>query len=66
MFVFWVGRQSGGTLSRGDNRIKESDIEIKGDGMSPEASTPVLTLLPGTVHTPETLFTHRAQKRPGL
>lgn len=34
-------------------------------GASPEASTPVLTPLPGTLRTLETLFTQQPLKRPG-
>lgn len=53
----------------GDNRIKEPDIEKGerrwrwgagvGSSASPEASTPVLTPLPGTLRTLETLFTQQ-------
>lgn len=47
---------------REDNRIKQLAIE-KGGGVSLELST-VLALLPGMLHTPETLFTQ--QPRRGL
>lgn len=48
----------GGVKEKKDNRIKQPDIE-KGDGASLEASTPMLTPLPGTLHTLETLFTQQ-------
>lgn len=48
----------GGGKEKEDNRIKQPDIE-KGDGASLEASTPMLTPLPGTLHTLETLFTQQ-------
>lgn len=53
--VVWGG---GGGKEKEDNRIKQPDIE-KGDGASLEASTPMLTPLPGTLHTLETLFTQQ-------
>lgn len=47
-----------GGVKKKDNRIKQPDIE-KGDSESLEASTPMLTPLPGTLHTLETLFTQQ-------
>lgn len=60
LFSGWKGRAE----NFNTEGIKEftSQIRKKRNGTSLEVSTPVFTLLPGTLHTPETLFSHQPRK----